>query len=82
MSGSGEDRRRPDCPFCGAAWSDAMLAMFEAATDPNGCACCGSAGPVGGHDHGHHAPRPMPTEDLCCDACGRAIFRMPSSVSG
>lgn len=56
------------CPFCGAAWSDAMLALLDRFTLPSGCACCGGA-------HVLDGAAPLPTEDLCCTACGRAIYR-------
>jgi hypothetical protein len=69
----------PCCPFCGAAWSDAMLERYDAASDPGGCTCCGRAG--------HGVPGRVesrddraPAEDLCCDTCGRAIFFTPSSA--
>ncbi len=71
---------RPTCPFCGAGWTAAMLDQYDALVDPEGCACCGAASH--GHDHGA-APRalPVPTGDLCCEHCGRAIFRAPASLS-
>jgi len=56
------------CPFCGAAWSKDMLAQLDRFTVPSGCACCGGA-------PGAHAAAPLPTEDICCAACGRAIYR-------
>lgn len=71
----------PLCPFCSAPWTEAMLDQYDALVDPNGCACCGSAGVIG-HDEGHHdhVERAIPTADLCCDSCGRAIFRAPGSL--
>lgn len=57
------------CPFCGAGWSEAMLARLDRFTVPSGCACCGGAPSL------HVAAAPLPTEDICCAACGRAIYR-------
>lgn len=57
------------CPFCGAAWSKDMLAQLDRFTVPSGCACCGGA------PGAHAAAAPLPTEDICCAACGRAIYR-------
>ena len=62
---------RPTCPFCNAAWTDAMLAQLDAASMPAGCACCAGE---------QVAAPPLPTADLCCAACGRAIYRMPAHV--
>jgi len=61
---------RPHCPFCAAAWTDAMLAQFDSVTSPSSCACCGpvTADPVA-----------IPADDLRCAACGRAIYRAPST---
>ena len=62
----------PTCPFCGAAWTAAMLAALDAATDPDTCACCGGA------EHraqAAHPPRAPATRDIACEACGRAIYR-------
>ncbi|MBN8819620.1 MAG: hypothetical protein J0I80_12990 [Sphingomonas sp.] len=80
-SGQGAAMRQgPTCPFCGAGWSVAMLDRYEALADPRGCACCGSAGALDQADVHAHEPRPVPTGDLCCDTCGRAIMRAPSSL--
>lgn|GEM_PF-1631323 len=71
----------PRCPFCQAAWTEAMLDQYDALVDPNGCACCGSAGMIEhGEDHHHHEERAVPTTDLCCESCGKAIFRAPGSL--
>ncbi|MBN8830783.1 MAG: hypothetical protein J0G94_09190 [Sphingomonadales bacterium] len=71
----------PSCPFCGAAWTETMLDQYDALLDPNGCACCGSAGMVEhGEDHHHHEERAVPTTDLCCESCGKPIFRAPGSL--
>jgi hypothetical protein len=71
----------PLCPFCKAPWTEAMLDQYDALVDPNGCACCGSAGVIA-HDEGHHdhVERAIPTADLCCESCGKAIFRAPGSL--
>jgi len=57
------------CPFCGAAWSEDMLTQLDHFTMPSDCACCGGAPAL------HAAAAPLPTEDICCAACGRAIYR-------
>lgn len=58
------------CPFCAAPWSAEMLAQLDRFTVASGCACCGG-GPAQ-----HSAPAaPLPTEDIACSACGRAIYR-------
>ncbi len=62
---------RATCPFCGAAWTDAMLDAFDAMTD-NNCSCCS---PESDHRHDH-----APAADLCCDGCGRAIYRALASI--
>lgn len=64
------------CPFCGAAWSGAMLAQLDRATVPSGCACCGDAPPA-------RDGRPAsPPEDIRCAACGRAIYRAVAPAVG
>lgn len=67
---------RPECPFCRAAWSDAMIDQFDAMTGTSSCACCG------GDEQAAAAPMPVPTEDLCCASCGRAIYLRPESIAG
>jgi hypothetical protein len=64
---------RPTCPFCAAPWTDAMLAHLEAISRDPSCACCGGlAWPI-------HPPEPREPPprlgDLCCSACGEAIYR-------
>jgi hypothetical protein len=67
-------RFRPTCPFCGAAWTDAMMDHLDAITGPSSCSCCaGLSWPI-------HEPEPEPSPakelgDLCCAACGKAIYR-------
>ena len=76
---SQEQPAGPTCPFCGAAWTSGMLDQYDAMTDPNGCACCGAGSlgaDSGAHDHLHESfERPRPVSDLCCDSCGRALYR-------
>lgn len=64
------------CPFCGAPWSEAMLAQLDRFTMPSGCACCGGAPGL------HAVAPPLPTEDICCAACGRAIYRTFAASQG
>ncbi len=72
----------PHCPFCNAPWTEAMLDQYDAMLDPNGCACCGSAGIIEhGEDHHDRQEWPLVVADLCCEACGRAIYRAhPASL--
>lgn len=68
----------PDCPFCGSAWTAAMIAHYDAMSTASSCACCAPH-----HAHGGHEPAvkaAVPVSDLCCDSCGRAIYQAPSSV--
>lgn len=65
------DSEGPVCPFCGAAWTGEMLAELDRFTMPSGCSCCGGAPAA----HAAHVPVPAPVNDLCCAACGRAIYR-------
>ena len=66
----------PSCPFCQAPWTDAMLAEFERFSTPGGCQCC--HGEHGAETAGEVAVQPpVPVRDLCCEACGRAIYRKP-----
>jgi len=58
------------CPFCQAPWTQAMLDQYDAMTDPHGCSCCGPAG----HAHTHEHPL-LPAANICCERCGRAIYR-------
>jgi hypothetical protein len=46
-----------------------MLAQLDRFTVPSGCACCGGTPAL------HATAAPLPTEDICCAACGRAIYR-------
>ncbi len=66
----------PACPFCGAAWSDAMLEQYDRFTVASSCACCA------GKTHADHVPTPtpQPLEDLSCTSCGRAIYRAMPAV--
>jgi hypothetical protein len=64
---------RPSCPFCAASWTDAMIGEFEAMSSP--CSCCGGGGDTQAN------PLPMPSRDLCCASCGRAIYLNPHSVA-
>ena len=68
MTHEGMEGERALCPFYGAAWSDAMLAQLDRVMVPSGCACCGGA-------PSQVAATPLPTEDIRCAACGRAIYR-------
>ena len=62
------------CAFCDAPWSERMIAWFG---PEQGCACCG--GTVMGHWPIKAAPPPVPVGDLCCDACGKTLYRAPSA---
>jgi uncharacterized ParB-like nuclease family protein len=66
---------RPECPFCRAEWTDAMLDQFDAMTGTSSCACC-AGGEVAA------TPLPVPVDDLSCDTCGRAIYLKPASIAG
>ena len=51
-----------------------MIAWFG---PEQGCACCGGA--LLGHWPIKAAPPPVPVGDLCCDACGKTLYRAPSA---
>lgn len=62
----------PRCPFCRAPWTRDMLDLYDAMTDPHGCACCHGSGAA----HGHEAPaHKAEAADICCASCGKAIYR-------
>lgn len=69
---------RPTCPYCAAAWSEAMLAALDRATMPSACACCNGETP--GHRAGE-AERELPRDDIACAACGKVIFAAPVAIS-
>ena len=62
----------PTCPCCAAPWTEPMLAHFDAMSMPGGCACCGDAPSA--------EALPVPTEDLVCASCGRAIYLNPHAA--
>lgn len=66
----------PDCPFCGERWTPAMLALLDRFTHAAGCACC-SAGSSRSVLPGLAE---SPTRDLCCDHCGKPIYRAPAQA--
>ncbi len=71
--------RRPRCAFCDAPWTDVMLDWFG--PDTGGCSCCDGA--ILGHwPLAAAAPRPLPTEDLACHACGKVLYQAPRPRSG
>jgi hypothetical protein len=51
---------RPNCPACGAEWSDEMVALFDLAMGL-GCACCNP-----------FAPEQLP--DIVCHACKKVLY--------
>ena len=57
---------RPTCPFCDAPWTDDMLDLLDSMTGSTSCGCCAPGLTL--------ARWPIPTRDLCCEACGKAIY--------
>lgn len=71
------ETERPICPYCATQWSDAMLAEYDRFADHTACSCSAHAGE---HVHGEEQEEqalPVPTEDLCCESCGKPIYRAP-----
>lgn len=68
----------PHCPFCGEPWTSAMLDLYAGMTDDSACGCCGGHGGME-HDHAERDVE-LPDTDLCCEHCGRAIYRALSSL--
>ncbi|MDB5662442.1 MAG: hypothetical protein JWN59_780 [Sphingomonas bacterium] len=76
---------RPTCPFCRADWTDGMLEQYDSHTVRGSCACCPDTGDTGDTgDSAQHGPSPavsVPVSDICCAACGRALYLAPASAS-
>lgn len=54
-----------------------MLAQYDLYADHSSCSCSAHAGQhVHRHEEEDHAVQ-VPTEDLCCDACNKPIYRAP-----
>jgi hypothetical protein len=68
------DIETPLCPFCGAAWTAAMLDVLERHSSGAICACCAQPARPGNAA----TPLMLPAHDLCCDACGKPIYRAPA----
>jgi hypothetical protein len=64
----------PACPYCGANWTAAMLELLDRHSGGPACACC-MAGPL------IHLAPVMPGQDLCCESCGKPIYRAPGAVT-
>jgi hypothetical protein len=62
---------QPTCPFCGAEWSHAMLASFDAMSHPSGCSCCvdPSAAP--------RTWKAVALDDIACTACKKTLYSKP-----
>jgi hypothetical protein len=67
---------QPTCPFCGAAWSDAMVASFDAMRHPSGCACCADPEPV------PRTWRAVALEDIVCASCNKTLYAKPPTQGG
>jgi hypothetical protein len=78
---NGIEMNAPACPYCGAAWTTAMLDMLNRYSVGAACACC-----VGQqHVESQHTEKPrsliaLPTQDLCCEHCGKPIYRAPQAL--
>jgi hypothetical protein len=49
-----------------------MLEQFDLHANGSSCACCG------GRPHpADSTPAAVPEADLCCEACGKPIYRAP-----
>jgi hypothetical protein len=68
----------PLCPWCGASFSEAMLAQLDTHSSGGFCACC--AGVPNPYDF-MPGPLNLPTKDVSCDSCGKPIYTAPESAS-
>jgi hypothetical protein len=72
------NENKPTCPYCAEPWSEAMLAAYDRFADHTSCSCSAHAG---SHVHGEDAREmEIPTEDLCCDSCGKPIYSAPKLI--
>jgi hypothetical protein len=67
----------PLCPYCGAAWTAAMLEQLDSHSRGT-CGCCVVMPGLG------LEPRQVarPQRDLCCDSCGKPIYTVPDTRLG
>ena len=68
----------PACPYCGTAWTAAMLLAFKRHSRDVACECCvvlPGLVPAPG-------PSLKPAQDLCCDSCGKPIYSAPTGAAG
>jgi hypothetical protein len=57
-----------------------MLAQYDLYADHSSCSCSAHAGQHVHEPEPAEAAIQVPTQDLCCEACAKPIYRAPTLV--